>query len=723
MKKLFIIFFLLINTAAYLLYLSPWSFRKNAIRIAVAGPMGAERGEAMRRGLELYQEKINRQGGIKGRKLELVYYNDDNDPEKAETIARKITEKNDAMLVLGHYYSSTSASAGNIYKRSEMPAITASATTESVIAGNEWYFRTVPGNVLEARFAANYINKGLNQNRAVLIFSNDDYGISLGENFEKTLKSLGMKMSGKWEWDLGKAPEEQLKTIMQGLEALEDPGILFLATHSAEGVKILTALKDAGKNYPLITSYAFARSFFNEMKPYEKEWSDPGYYSDGVYFVTPFMLSLGGADAFEFGTSFCRKYNKDPGEIEACYYDALHVAAQALRKMEIHGKKQIREDRRKFREILENFYSEENAVRGITGAIYFDKNGGVRRHFAVGMWKKHKTLPAFVQFQQNTAPIDDMLQVVLDGGIILADDIIMSRTRVVYADTEIIRISDISTGRSEFSADFYLHFRYSGDFDDADIEFTNALHPVVPGKPVKEKKERGITERTYLVKAKFRADFDFRPYPFIGWQKLPIHFHHRSQTSDRLIYASDTVFKKTEPDISVSGWDIPGLMFSHDILTKNTGLGNPEYAGSDHKISYSRFNTEISIRKKKAEKFIFLQLLPVILLLLNLFLTYFLPPERLRSRLLIIMLSFGAAAAFHLRYLAVLKVNYLTFMDYSWFSLYILMFLSLFLTVSLHRIHGRGNEKKLKIFNRTAQIVYPSAVLVISGILAFFLLQ
>lgn len=133
-----------------------------------------------------------------------------------------IAENNNALLVIGHYYSSTSTSAGKIYKRNEIPAITASATTESVITGNEWYFRTVPGNNLEARFVVNYINKGMNNDKAGIIFSNDDYGKTLAENFEKTVKALGMQMTGKWEWDLDKEPEEQVEKIKQELETVKD---------------------------------------------------------------------------------------------------------------------------------------------------------------------------------------------------------------------------------------------------------------------------------------------------------------------------------------------------------------------------------------------------------------------------------------------------------------------------------------------------------------------
>jgi ABC-type branched-subunit amino acid transport system substrate-binding protein len=295
MKKIFIILFtfIFVYGAAYFIWLLPYSFIKVPIRIAVVGPMDLPNGNAMRKGVVLYKDRINRQGGVHGRKVKLLFYDDKNDPAAAEKIAYEIARDNNVYCVIGHYYSSTSAAAGMIYKRNEIPAITASATAESVIFDNEWYFRVIPGNALEARFVANYISKGLKTQSVSIIFTKDGYGISLAENFEKTVKSLGMKMAGKWAWDNDKSSDDQLAVIKEELIATDDPGIIYLATHAAEGVKILTGLKDAGKSYPVIGSYAFARSFFIELKPYSREWSDPGYYSNGVYFITPFMSDIG----------------------------------------------------------------------------------------------------------------------------------------------------------------------------------------------------------------------------------------------------------------------------------------------------------------------------------------------------------------------------------------------------------------------------------------------
>jgi len=715
MKKKIILLFLLyfLFAGAYLFRNALLSLAKEPICIAVVGPMDSPKGEAMRKGIELYEEQISRQGGVHGSKLKLFFYDDRNDPQIAEKIASQIAEENKVLAVIGHYYSSASTAAGIIYKRNEIPAITASATAESVTAGNAWYFRVVPDNVMEGRFVANYISKSFRSQTAGLVFTKDDYGISLGENFEKTVRSLGMKLSGKWEWDLDKPWEEQVNTIVRDLKTIADPGILFLATHTPEGVKIITGLKDAGHPVPMIVSDAFSTDFFHELKPWPLEWSKPGYYSDGIWFVSPFLMDVGGSEAFRFREAFYDKYLEDSGEVvSVCHYDAIHVAVEAIRKIRIQGKGQIREDRRKIRKVLAGFYNEENAVKGVTGSIWFDENGGVRKPFAVGVWQKQNALPAFSQYCQHTGDVaGNMMQTVLEGGIILAGDIVMGNTQVVHVGTEVIELIDIDTKKSEFSVDFRLTFRYAGSFDAADIEFENAVTPVALDKPVWEETADGITTRIWRIKARFRTQFDFRAFPFDKLQRLYIRFLHTSRTNDRLIYVSDTLF--TPREYTVSGWNVPFVVFHQDVVSKNTSLGKPGYFGSEHSISYSRFNAEIWLTRKNQVLFICLKLLPFLLIAGGLHLTYFIGPEQLKKRMLILMTALLANTGLHLWHLATLAAGYLTVMDYICFSLYLLILLSLFFSVFVHSLHTQGKERKRDIFVRTGRIAYPCVMVAV----------
>jgi potassium efflux system protein len=97
------------------------------LQIAVIGPFsGKDRagGQAMLDGVNLCVAEINEQGGIGGRNLEVLAYDDQNSKDVARKKAIEIVRDSNALAVIGHYYSSTSVEGGKIYKQYGIPAVT-----------------------------------------------------------------------------------------------------------------------------------------------------------------------------------------------------------------------------------------------------------------------------------------------------------------------------------------------------------------------------------------------------------------------------------------------------------------------------------------------------------------------------------------------------------------------------------------------------------------------
>jgi len=126
-------------------------------------------------------------------------------------------------------------------------------------------------------------------------------------------------------------------------------------------------------------------------------------------------------------------------------------------------------------------------------------------------------------------------------------------------------------------------------------------------------------------------------------------------------------------------------MFYQDIMSKNTGLGNPEFFGAGRQLSYSRFNAEIIIEKNASVIFIFLKFIPVFLSALGLCLVFFITANRLRKRLLIIMITFSISIIFYLRQLAALPVGYITVIDYAYFTVFMLIVIAALVSALTYR--------------------------------------
>ena len=670
-----------------------WQFQnvaeKEAIYIAVIGPMALKSGKSMRNGVQLYVDQVNLSGGIDGRKIKILLYNDENNPSKAEKIAEKIASENKVLFVLGHYYSSTSRAVGKIYKRFQIPALTASATAEDVILNNKWYFRTIPGNHIGASFVAHYIQTGLKKKSAGIIFCKDSYGKSLARTFKKVAAELGVQVDQEWEWewDYDKPSDLQLEVIQKQLREGKAPDVLYCATHASEGVELITSLKESSlldQGIDIITSYALDRSFFDKLEGQPQEKSSPGLYSGGIYFATPFMRALGGVQAFEFASQYQEKYTAKPGIISLNYYDAAKTAIEAANKSGVQGREYIHEDREKLRNTLAGFYNPKNAVKGIGGLIWFNQEGGVTREYAVGTWQGQEESPANIQFSQQKQKIDEVLEAALNDQAIIIDDLVMSATQVVSVAVQNINVTDIAMDNSQFTASFQLKFSspsksHTNEFLPnsliAPLEFENAVMPITLSDPVHEKAPDGKAITTLQVQATFKTEFDISSFPFNKEQKLSIRFRNEQASYEHLIYvpAIESIALESVPE----NWRSFNASFYQDIMSKKTSLGDPEYFRSERASEYSRFNIEFAVIQKKSFLMFCYHTLPLLLIGIAFFMIFRLPAEQWEKRLLITVALQSLLLVFHLRQHTNMPVGYFTIIDYAYYLFHLILLFSL----------------------------------------------
>ncbi|MBA4374032.1 MAG: branched chain amino acid ABC transporter substrate-binding protein, partial [Thermodesulfovibrio sp.] len=102
----------------------------NVIKIGVAGPMTGDQsrfGMDFRNGVSLAVDDWNAKGGLLGKKIELIIEDDQHDPKQAVSVANKIVNSG-AAGIIGHFNSSCSIPASDIYNRAGIPMISPGST-------------------------------------------------------------------------------------------------------------------------------------------------------------------------------------------------------------------------------------------------------------------------------------------------------------------------------------------------------------------------------------------------------------------------------------------------------------------------------------------------------------------------------------------------------------------------------------------------------------------
>lgn len=697
--------------------------RGEPLYIAVAGPMGTSNGEAMRQGISMYIEKVNQEGGIAGKKVKLLKFDDENKKKKAEEQALNIVNSQ-ALAVIGHYASTPSIAAASIYKKHGIAAITGTATANEITENNEWFFRVIFTNRDQSAVIANYARKILGYKKAYILFDEDDYGKTLASAFEQTAKRIGLEIEHQWSFNRESFDNNFAQMVGQ-LADEDEYGILFLATHSTEALKTITGLRRLERKVPIIGADALASSYFmrtfKEKYPQEKHF--PGYFTDGIHLASPFLIEIAGQRAQNFQYDFKKKkYPKESITTSAMYYDATMVALQAVRKtLEEDGENgSLTEKRERVKDNLWHLSKIANAVEGITGDLYFDKNGDAIKSVPIAVFKKGKPIVTMEQYQPltNLQNIDNLLQEVLDNEIIQVNDKFMHKANVVYVGVDFNDISELNTANSTYTADFYIWFRYKDnkneetkDFDrvnfvnifDPDDDLDHEKHFFKEGK---SSLEPGIVIKTYRIKTQFKGTFDFHDYP-LDKQVLPLKFQHKKLTKDQLIYVVDIRgMRRTDTDnvlakniFSISGWKMNSIWFFQSSQKNDSTLGMPDLFDSEQRIEYSQFNVTVNIARHVLT-FVIKNLLPTIFIILLGYVVYFTPSFGLRMSLNINMIL--ATSLFHLQLSSSLSaIEYTVLIEYVFYMVYLLAVVGIVLSLFIYTREeeltaAQGSLEKLK---------------------------
>ncbi len=735
MKKL--IFMLLALIGLGVLFTLGWWFfsrimpdsRKEVIYLAVAAPLSGSHktnGEAMLKGIRLYLEQVEQTGQLQNTQISLIEFNDHSSPQVAVRVAADIAFTDKALLVLGHYASDTTLAASDIYKQNGFPIITASASADALTQTNEWCFRIVPDNRWQAEFAAYYIKNILSQNSASIIFDKSIYGISPAQNFAKSAETAGLLIANTWSFD---SESEQLDAALHGiiteLRSLHNPGALFFATDEAEAVKIITSVKYPGTDYTIIGADAFSTTtFIEELKQYSQARVQAGYYSDGIYVVSPFLIALGNNQAQDFRQAYIAKYAEEPTWVAASYYDAAALAVEAIQRAEIYGKGTIRNKRNKIRATLTELSSVDVAMPGITGNIYFDATGDVKKAPAAGIYQKQLLLPAFLQYQvisDQSGGKSSLFKGSLGAKLFEYEDMLLTKTNVVYTGIDVANISNLDTKNLSYTMDFYLWFRFQEDLEADNITFSNALQPVSLGEPLLEMTDNGITTRAYHVHGDFTSSFTFFRYPF-DQQTLRLSFHHKTRPRNSLLYVrdvlgmsipSDTQDEKA-PTITGARWKVTNI--SHfEGSTSNTLF---KQSAASQTIAYSEFNLAVRITRA-GKSWIIKSFFPIGLMFLFNYYLYFIPSKKFYVQLLTGFVIILVNALYQQKLAFNSSTQEFILIDYIFFTFSVLAGIALFVAILNYIFHKCGLENRGDSLARKGRILYLILVGLVSIVVTY----
>ncbi|GFO60031.1 branched-chain amino acid ABC transporter substrate-binding protein [Geomonas silvestris] len=159
---------------------------------AVTGP-ASFLGEPERNAAQMVVDEINKAGGIKGRKLELVVYDTGGDATKAVQLANKLIKNDHVVAIVGPSTTGDTMAVIPVVEKAHIPMISCSAGIKITEPVKKYVFKTAQNDTLAVARIYEQLKKERKSKVAILTVS-DSFGSSGREQLKSQASRYGIEI-------------------------------------------------------------------------------------------------------------------------------------------------------------------------------------------------------------------------------------------------------------------------------------------------------------------------------------------------------------------------------------------------------------------------------------------------------------------------------------------------------------------------------------------------
>ncbi len=319
----------------------------------VTGPAAAD-GESSLNSAKLAVEKINQDGGINGKKVELVNYDDHLSSDQAVNIAQKLTTRDEVSAVVSGSYSGPTRSSATIYQNAGVPMVASYAVHPDIPQTGDYIFQQHFSSKVQGRVAGYIALEKMNAKKIAILFVDNDFGHTITEHFEDYLNVKDAEIVFKDSFSLG---EQEFNAALTKIKNVEND-LIFMVAYPSEGASIVRRVQDLNINSKLLGTQGVdsTKQFLGVA----------GEAANGLVITTNLDRDSEAEIVKDYIERYKEKYNYIPDMVGASTYDAFMVLAHAMRKRGTTPQE------------IKQGLNEIKNLESVTGTIFkFNENGEV----------------------------------------------------------------------------------------------------------------------------------------------------------------------------------------------------------------------------------------------------------------------------------------------------------------------------------------------------------
>ncbi len=364
MKKLLgitLVLLMVLSTLTFGSALGETAANGEPIKIAVVGPTtgdNAEYGQGFQNAAQMMVDQWNANGGVLGRTIQLLTYDDKNSSDEAASIAQKIVSEGDVVGVIGHFSSGVCLTAAPVYQENKIIEISPSASNPNYSIVGDYIFRNNTVITVEARAALDIATNYLGKKNVGILAIKTDWGTSTEDIVAQLIQD--------------EYPDATITSIEEVLENSDDYSSAITKLHQA-GTDVLICCSMYSTLAPVAIQYkqvdpniqivGFSNAYSQQLLQLG------GSAVEGV--CLPVIFFAGSTDPAikAYVDEYTEKYGSTPSALTSQAYDSVGMLLTAIQKAGTT-------DEPTLRDTLANL-----EYTGVAGSTKFDENGDVTKTF------------------------------------------------------------------------------------------------------------------------------------------------------------------------------------------------------------------------------------------------------------------------------------------------------------------------------------------------------
>ena len=315
-------------------------------------------GKSALNGAKLAVKQANQAGGINGKMIELVVYDDQASPKQAVPISNKLIEKDKVVAAISGSYSGATRAAAGVFQSAEIPYISAYAVHPEITKAGNYVFRTSFMGEVQGRAGAKLIGATLQRKRVVLITLKNDFGKSLAAGFKEAAGQFNLQIVNEYEYSI---KDRQFGPIVAKVKA-DAPEAIYATGYFFTAGPLVSQLRAAGITVPVIGQEGYDSEQFIKIA---------GKASEGTIITTSLDRDSNSTETRSFISEFEAMAGHKVDMVAASGHTAMKVLVAAMKKAGTTSPSAIR-----------NAIAQTNLVAS-TGSISFNDLGEVQKNVQV----------------------------------------------------------------------------------------------------------------------------------------------------------------------------------------------------------------------------------------------------------------------------------------------------------------------------------------------------